>query len=60
MKGFRTVAVGLGMAVGVPALQFLGGVDWTQYLPSQYAPIVAGLIMIGMRLLTNTQPGSKS
>ena len=59
MKGFRTILVGLGMAIGAPALQFLGGVDWTQYFPPQYAPIAAGIIMIGMRLITNTQTGSK-
>jgi len=59
MKGFRTIIVGLGMAIGVPALQFLGGVDWTQYFPPQYAPIVTGVLMIGMRLLTDTKTGSK-
>ena len=60
MKGFRTIIVGLGMAIGVPALQFLGGVDWTQYLPAQYAPVAAGIIMIAMRLITSTETGSKS
>ena len=60
MKGFRTIIVGLGMAIGIPALQFLGGVDWTQYLPPQYAPVAAGIIMIAMRLITSTGTGSKS
>lgn len=60
MKGFRTLIVGLGLAVGVPALQFLGGVDWTQYLSPQYAPIAAGVVMIAMRLMTSTGIGSKS
>ena len=60
MKGYRTIIVGLGMAVGVPGLQFLAGLDWTQYVPPQYAPVIAGVIMVCMRLITNTDTGSKS
>jgi hypothetical protein len=60
MKGFRTIAVGLFMAIGVPALTYLSGIDWTQYVPAQYAPVIAGTIMVVMRIITNTNVGAKS
>ena len=60
MKGFRTVIVGLAMAVVPTALQYLAGLDWTQYVPAQYVPIVAGVVMIAMRAFTSTSIGSKS
>lgn len=52
MKGFKTIAVGLAMAILPPALTYVGGIDWTAVLPAQYAPIVGGLVMIAMRLVT--------
>lgn len=60
MKGFRTIAVGLLMAVAPVGLQFLAGVDWTHYLPAQYAPVVAGLLMIALRTVTKTPIGKRS
>jgi hypothetical protein len=52
MKGRKTLAVGLAMAILPTALTYLAGIDWTTVLPAQYAPIVAGLVMIAMRLVT--------
>ena len=60
MKGFRTIAIGLFMAIGVPGLTYLSGIDWTQYVPPQYAPVIGGVIMIAMRIVTNTGVGGKS
>lgn len=59
MKGYRTLLVGLGMAVAPVALQYLVNVDWTQFVSPNSALIISGLLMMGMRLLTSTPPGSK-
>ncbi len=57
MKGLRTVAVGLGMAVGAPALTYLAGVNWDAVLPAPWSWVVAGGVMIGMRLVTTGPVG---
>lgn len=57
MQGLRTILVGLVMAIAPVALQFLGGIDWTTALPANLvwaAPILSGLVMIGMRFITKT------
>lgn len=59
MKGWRTILVGAAMAAAPPLLSYLAGVDWTQYLPAYYAPIVSGLAMIGLRVLTTGAVASK-
>ncbi len=60
LKGWRTIAVGLIVAIGPVALQFLAGVNWTTVVSPTYAPVIVGAIMIGMRAITNTSPGQKS
>ncbi len=60
MKGWRTIAVGLAMAVAPTALTYLAGVDWTKLIGPNGALIAAGVITVGMRLITTTAPGQKS
>lgn len=52
LTGFRTIIVGLAIAVGPVALNYLAGIDWKVYVPADWAPIVTGAIMIAMRLVT--------
>jgi hypothetical protein len=58
MKGWRTILAGLGMAVAVPGLSYLAGIDWTQYgVTPNIAMVIAGAVTIGMRIITDTQVG---
>lgn len=53
--GFRTIIVGLLMAIGVPALSYLAGVDWTAFGISPTISIaICGLITIAMRIISRT------
>lgn len=52
--GFRTLIVGLLLVIGPPALDYLGHIDWTLYVGAQWGPVIAGILMIGMRLITTT------
>jgi hypothetical protein len=57
MKGFRTIAVGFAMAIGPAALTYLLGLDWTKLVGPNAALFVAGLLQIGMRVITTTPVG---
>jgi hypothetical protein len=59
MQGYKTISLGLAMAILPEALKYLNLVDWTQYIPPQYAPIVTGLLMVAMRFMTTTPVGVK-
>lgn len=59
LKGWRTIIIGVGLAVAPVALQYLAGIDWTQYVSPEWAPTIAGAIMIAMRLVSTTQAGKK-
>jgi hypothetical protein len=59
LKGFKTILVGGAMVVIPAATQYLGMVDWS-FLGPVGGTIASGLVMIGMRLLSNTPFGSKS
>jgi hypothetical protein len=52
MSGLKTLLWGLLLAVVVPALTFLGGVDWTQYVSPTIAPMIVGAITIILRAIT--------
>ena len=54
MKGLRTILVGLAIAIGPVAVQYLGGVDWSSIIPAPWDSVIAGAIMIGMRFITST------
>lgn len=60
IKGWRTIAIGLVMAVAPAALTYLGGVDWTHLIGPNGALAVSGILMIAMRAITNTPPGQSS
>jgi hypothetical protein len=57
MKGYRTVLVGLALAIGPAALQYLGAVDWSGLIGPTGAFFVSGLVAIGMRAVTTTPLG---
>ena len=52
LKGFRTIAVGFLIAAVPSGLQYLGGIDWTQYVSPQVAPLIVGAIMILLRAVS--------
>ncbi len=57
LKGFRTVLMGLAIAVAPAALTYLAGVDWTSLVGPNAAMAIAGGITIAMRILTTTPVG---
>lgn len=57
MKGYRTIIVGLVLAIGPAALQYLGAVDWSALLGPTGAFFVSGLVAILMRFATSTPVG---
>lgn len=54
LTGFKTILVGLLIAVGPTAVDYIGGIDWTRYVDPKWAPIISGSVMIAMRLVTTT------
>jgi len=59
MKGFRTFAIGMGIAIGPPALEYLAKLDWTQYVSPNTALMISGLLMVAMRAVTSSGIFSK-
>lgn len=59
MQGYRTISVGLAMALLPTALQYLAGVSWEAVVPPQYVPVISGVIMIAMRFITTSPVGVK-
>ncbi len=59
MKGWRTIVVGLGIAIGPAALGYLGDVDWASYVGPTTAFFISGAITVFMRFVTNTPVGQK-
>jgi hypothetical protein len=58
-KGFRTIAVGLALAMAPSAISYLSGLDWNNYIGATGAFFVSGLLMLAMRFVTSTPPGTK-
>ena len=59
LTGFRTVLVGLIVAIGPAALTYLGGVNWTALGLSPTVGGVIGAVIIGLRAITTTPIGKK-
>lgn len=59
MKGYRTILVGLAMAVIPPGVTYLLGLDWASVVGPNAAMVVSGLLTIVMRLVTTTPIGQK-
>lgn len=57
MKGYRTIIVGLVLAIGPAALQYLGAVDWSALVGPTGAFFVSGVVAILMRFATSTPVG---
>ncbi len=57
MKGYRTIVVGLVLAIGPAALQYLGAIDWAAVVGPTGAFFVSGLVAILMRFATTTPVG---
>ncbi|MFV0279231.1 MAG: lysozyme [Rhodoblastus sp.] len=57
MKGYRTILIGLAVATGPAALQYLGAIDWNALIGPSAAFFVSGVIAIAMRFVTNTPVG---
>lgn len=57
MKGYRSIAFGTLLAISGPALTYLAGIDWTQYVSPTWAPVIVGVISIGLRVVTTTPVG---
>jgi hypothetical protein len=58
LKGLRTVAVGLALAIVPQATAYLFSVDWTHVAGiSPNAATIIGVVMIGLRAVTTTAIG---
>ncbi len=57
MKGYRTILVGLVLAIAPSALTYLLAVDWNAIVGAKGAFAIAGVLTIAMRLITNTPVG---
>jgi len=59
LQGWRTILTGLAIAVGVPGLSYLAGVDWTQYVSGNTALMISGGLTVALRVVTKTSVFSK-
>ncbi len=59
LKGWRTIAFNLLLVVVPPALTYLAGLNWEQYLSPTWAPVIAGFIGIALRAVTTSPVGKK-
>lgn len=59
MKGYRTIIVNGLLAICPVALDYLAGVDWTQYMSPQTALVFVGIVNIALRAITTTPMGKK-
>lgn len=57
MKGWKTVIFGLAVAIGSPALTYLGGVDWGGLGLAPWLVSLIGVAIVGLRAVTNTPIG---
>lgn len=57
--GWKTIAFGLLLAVGVPALDYLGAVNWTALGLDPKWSAVIGVVIMGLRAMTSTPVGRR-
>jgi hypothetical protein len=60
MKGFKTVAFGLAVAIIPPAVTYLGGVNWTSLGISPGMSAAIGVAIVGLRAMTTTAIGKSA
>lgn len=58
MKGYRTILIGLALAVAPAAIEYLTKVDWNVLLGAKGGMFVGGVLMVVMRLVTTTPVAS--
>lgn len=59
MKGYRTLIFnGLGV-IGVAVLTWASSVNWADYVSPTVAMVIVGAVNVGLRLVTNTEVGTK-
>lgn len=59
MKGWRTIAFGLVVAIGPAALDYLAGVPWTSLGISPGVGAAIGAVIMGLRVITATPVGQR-
>ena len=59
MKGWKTVAFGLVVAIGPAIATYLAGIDWTSLGVSPGVAGAIGVAIIALRAVTNTPIGGK-
>lgn len=59
IKGWRTVAVNVGIAAVTAALPVLAGVDWTALVGPKAAVAIVVVINLGLRAVTTSPVGKK-
>ena len=58
LKGLRTVAIGLALAIVPQATAYLFSIDWTHVAGiSPNAASILGLVMVALRAITTTPLG---
>lgn len=57
LKGWRTLGLNAGVIAVVAALNYLLGIDWTQYVDPSLAIVIVGLLNGGLRFITTTPIG---
>ena len=61
LRGLRTVAVGLTLAIVPQVMMYVFSIDWTHVAGiSPNAASVIGLVMVGLRAVTTTAIGKAS
>lgn len=59
LKGWRTVAVNVGIAAGTAALPVLAGVDWVSLVGAKAAIVIVAGVNLGLRMITTSPVGKK-
>jgi hypothetical protein len=59
MKGWRTIAINVGIAAGTAALGVLAGIDWTKEVGGTAAVIIIAAVNIATRVITTGPIGQK-
>lgn len=54
LKGWKNVIWGLALATVPAGMEYLGGINWVDYVSPAIAPIIAGIITIALRVVTTT------
>ena len=54
MKGYKTMLIGLLMAIIPAVTQYAGAIDWNAIIPAPWGLMVGGAIMMFLRYFTDT------